>query len=165
MTANNPINNTAGALSATSISFGGSTLNTYSQFTSWTPVFTFATPGNLSVVYAVQFGVYSRIGNIIHAIFNLSVTPTFTTASGAVNITGLPFANNSASNNIAIGTLRTNGVAWPAGTTSLVTEIQPGASLLTINACGSATGDTAFSTTQFASGVANSCIGAITYLI
>jgi len=60
----------------------------------WTPVITFATPGNLSVSYLTQYGNYTRTGNRIRAEFHLT-TSTFThsTASGDLLITGLPYAN------------------------------------------------------------------------
>ncbi len=63
----------------------------------WTPAFTFATPGDLSVSYATQIGSYTKNGNSITARFQLTCTPTFTTASGNASITGLPFTSAEAS--------------------------------------------------------------------
>jgi hypothetical protein len=60
----------------------------------WTPVLTFLTPGNLSVVYASggQDGSYTKIGRLINLFFTISTTTfTHTTASGNLSITGLPF--------------------------------------------------------------------------
>lgn len=67
------------------------TLDDYEEGT-WTPVLTFATPGNLSVVYSAQNGSYTKIGNRVFVVANM-VTTTFThtTASGALLVTGLPF--------------------------------------------------------------------------
>jgi hypothetical protein len=68
-----------------------------SQQGTWTPVLTFATPGNLSVAYSVQVGVYARTGNAFFIDAEL-VTSTFThtTASGVLRVTGLPFTSAAA---------------------------------------------------------------------
>jgi hypothetical protein len=58
----------------------------------WTPTLTFATPGDLSVVYATRAGTWTRIGRAVMFQFVVSTsTFTFTTASGALLVTGLPF--------------------------------------------------------------------------
>ena len=58
----------------------------------FTPVLTFTTPGNLTVVYAAQAGSYVRHGNLVTINFT-AITSTFThtTASGTLQLTGLPF--------------------------------------------------------------------------
>lgn len=70
--------------------FGDTTV----QRGTWTPVLTFATPGDLSVAYAAngQIGRYQKVGRRATVEF-LVVTSTFThtTASGEFRITGLPF--------------------------------------------------------------------------
>jgi hypothetical protein len=59
----------------------------------WTPVITFATPGDLAVVYGNQTGAYHRIGKLILINYYLTTTTfTHTTASGDMRITGIPFA-------------------------------------------------------------------------
>lgn len=60
----------------------------------WTPVLTFATPGNLAVSYSAQEGEFTRLGDLVMARFRL-VTSSFThtTASGDLRLTGLPFTN------------------------------------------------------------------------
>lgn len=83
-----------GAITANSgIIFGGgvSTLNYYDTTISWTPVVTFATPGDLSVSYSTQAGSGIRIGDWVLLRGTLTFTPTYTTASGALEITGAPF--------------------------------------------------------------------------
>lgn len=73
-------------------SSNANTLDDYEEGT-WTPVLTFATPGNLSVAYTTQAGHYTKIGRFVQAFFNLVLsTFTHTTASGNLQITGLPFA-------------------------------------------------------------------------
>lgn len=64
----------------------------------WTPVLTFATAGNLSVSYTSRFGSYMRIGSQVTLECTLTTSAfTHTTASGALQITGLPFASENAS--------------------------------------------------------------------
>lgn len=69
-------------------------LDDYEEGT-WTPVITFATPGNLAVTYTTQGGDYTKIGRQVCLTTNI-VTATFThtTASSEVRITGLPFGCN-----------------------------------------------------------------------
>lgn len=58
----------------------------------WTPVLTFVTPGDLTVVYSTQNGQYIKIGDQVTVWFQID-TSTFThsTASGVVKVTGIPF--------------------------------------------------------------------------
>jgi hypothetical protein len=67
------------------------------EYDDWTPVLTFATPGDLSVAYSNQTGSYVRIGTFVIAEFTLT-TSTFThsTASGSARITGLPLTSAAA---------------------------------------------------------------------
>lgn len=76
-------------------SSNANTLDDYEEGT-WTPTFTFATPGNLSTTYSARTGTYTKIGNTVTAIcaINLSVYAQ-TTASGALQITGLPFTSGA----------------------------------------------------------------------
>lgn len=60
----------------------------------WTPALTFATPGDLNVTYTAQFGSYVKIGSLVVLDFSIVTSAfTHTTASGAVKITGVPFAS------------------------------------------------------------------------
>jgi len=66
-------------------------LNWYEEGT-WTPTFTFGTPGNLNIVYSSQVGKYTRIGRTVHVEMTLATsTFTHTTAAGNATINGLPF--------------------------------------------------------------------------
>ena len=59
---------------------------------SWTPAFTFDTPGDLFVSYGAQEGYYFRIGGLIICFMGLTIAGfTHSTASGSLRITGLPF--------------------------------------------------------------------------
>lgn len=78
-------------------------LDDYEEGT-WTPTLTFATPGNLSVAYTTQSGQYTKIGRRV-SVEAVIITSTFThtTASGQLQITGLPFTVGSQSAAGAIG--------------------------------------------------------------
>ena len=77
------------------------TLDDYEEGT-WTPTLTFATAGNLSVTYTRNAGRYQKIGNTVYISFTI-VTSTFThtTASGALQVEGLPFTSLNATSNYA----------------------------------------------------------------
>lgn len=94
------------------------TLDDYEEGT-WTPTLTFDTPGDLSVVYSVRSGVYTKVGRVV-AITFLVRTSTFThtTASSVLRITGVPFAGVS----IGIGASNWRGVT-KAGYTDVVSRI------------------------------------------
>lgn len=76
----------------------------------WTPVLTFATPGDLSVAYSTQVGRYTRIGRLV-TVIGVTATSTFThtTASGNLNITGLPFASANVSGILVNGSVSASG--------------------------------------------------------
>lgn len=78
------------------------TLDDYEEGT-WTPTLTFATPGNLTVVYSSRIGTYTKVGRTVDYKCNI-VTTTFThtTASGLAIVTGIPFTM-SAFSPVAVG--------------------------------------------------------------
>lgn len=152
-----------GAATATSINFGGSALANYVQFGSWTPVFTFATPGDLSVVYTAQTGYYTRIGNVIYASFIITCTPTFTTSASNFIVTGLPVTSNSGSNNNSFGTVDFSHVTFPTGCTNAVCLVSPSAAQFGFLGNGSAVASAPFTPTQFTSGVAVTVAASVFY--
>lgn len=67
------------------------------EYGTWTPVLTFATPGDLSVTYSAQVGNYVRLGKMYICTFRIGTSAfTHTTASGICTITGLPGTVSSA---------------------------------------------------------------------
>ena len=110
---------TAAAINATSINFGGSSLGNYVTAGTFTPALTFTTPGDIIVSYSVQAGNYTRIGNVVTVQIQLVGTPTYTTASGEVSITGLPVATTSAAGYELIVPFLPQGFAFPASATML----------------------------------------------
>jgi hypothetical protein len=139
-----------GAATATSINFGGSTLSSYIATTAWTPVVTFATPGDLSVNYAIQTGNYSKIGSIVNISGRLGFTPTYTTASGNLNITGAPYS--SVINN-SFGPVLMQNVILSVGYTSVLAALS-----------GNIIAFIQYSSAQFASGLSTpQIVSGVTY--
>jgi len=112
-------------------------LFTPTAYVSWTPVITFATPGDLSVTYSQQVGRALVVGgSMVTLQWRVATSAfTFTTASGAVNITGNPFT--------ASATLPANygSVLWQGITKASYTQVVPfinqGASIIQLGGSGS----------------------------
>lgn len=113
------------------------TLDDYEEGT-WTPNFTFVTPGNLTKVFSFQQGFYTKIGRMVNFSFGL-VTSTFThtTASGNLSITGLPFATLNNSNYRSYTSLLFQGVTKANYTQLIGTHLGNSTELL-VQASGSA---------------------------
>lgn len=102
------------------------------------PVFTFATPGDLSVSYSVQQGTYLQIGSLVLATYGISCTPTFTTSSGGVRVTGLPIApDTSVAIYYGAGGITGLGVTYPTGTTQSIPNLNTASSRMTFSMAGS----------------------------
>lgn len=128
---------TLGAATATSLNFGGSTLQTYTVAMSFTPTITCGTPGDLSVSYSVQVGNYTKIGVLIFIEISLTFVPTYTTASGNLVISGLPF-NSVLTNDCFSVSSTSSSMTWPVGRTQLTGITIGGTSQIIITAMGSA---------------------------
>ena len=152
-----------GAALATSINFGGGALNAYFIGT-WTPIFSFTTPGNLSVVYTGQQGFYVRVGRYMLIRFNIACTPTFTTSSGSFIIPGLPIASG-ATLGVAYGSVVNagSGISYGASKTFIVTYLGQNSTNLIIGANGSAQNNTAFTPANFTSGSVVQFSGSLSY--
>lgn len=91
------------------------TLDDYEEGT-WTPTLTFTTPGNLSVVYSVRVGTYTKIGNMVTLTWGIATTTwTHTTASGNVTLTGAPFTAATVGNGQWTGVLSESGFVTASG--------------------------------------------------
>lgn len=108
----------------------------YSEGT-WTPVLTFATPGDLAVAYTTQVGTYTRIGNLVTVNCSLLLSSfVHGTASGNLQITGLPFTSKTVAGSGygAQGAMRFEGIT-KASYTQFSAQIGSAAALATIIAC------------------------------
>lgn len=120
-------------------SYGQITIDSLSDGSSgtWTPVLTFATVGDLAVTYTTQKGTYRKIGSLVVAIYNIVTSAfTYTTSVGALEITGLPFANIAGAGNAAPGKVSWSGIT-KAGYTEISSSVAINASLLTFLGSGS----------------------------
>ncbi len=88
----------------------------------WTPIFDIETPGDLSVSYGAQLGTSIRIGNLVMASFQLICTPTFTTASGLLQINGMTV--NGALTPSYFGIVEVSNITFSVGYTQVVCNIQ-----------------------------------------
>lgn len=102
----------------------------------WTPVFSCGTTPPTGVTYSAQTGVYTKIGNVVHVSFNLSVTSIGTGGVGTGIITGLPFtsANNGVS---SIGAGYVTATTLDAGYTQFVFHIAANTSQIEVREEGS----------------------------
>lgn len=78
----------------------------------WTPVLTFATPGNLSVGYSDQQGLWrmDADGHVDLDFRLITNAFTYSTASGVLKITGVPFAAKTLANFSWLGSLAWGGI-------------------------------------------------------
>ena len=85
----------------------------------WTPVLAVATPGDFAQTLTVQAGFYQKTGKLVTIHINMAWSSfTWTTASGVVTITGVPFPCRSTSNYWAQGAFSFGGIT-NAGYTQL----------------------------------------------
>ena len=105
----------------------------------WTPILTCENPGDLSVTYITNEGTWLRLGNYVYLTFHIITSNmTQTTATGNVEITGLPFTSRSspASTYHTGGLMQFQGLT-KAGYTAFAPRIGPGVTLIDILAGGS----------------------------
>ena len=97
----------------------------------WTPTLTAATPGDISVTYSVRLGRYTPIGGMVwlHCLIETSAF-THTTATGDLQISGLPFAAKTDTGLVHVGALAISGWNPATAYTWITCKIDSGASLL-----------------------------------
>jgi hypothetical protein len=111
-------------------------LDDYEEGT-WTPALSFATPGDLSVTYTRNAGRYQKIGNTVYVSFTIVTSAfTYTTASGAARITGLPFTQLNVTANFTGIAVGLEGYT-KANYTTVAVESVPGQAYLQMNGYGS----------------------------
>lgn len=128
------------------------TLDDYEEGT-FTPSFTFATPGDLSVTYTSQVGFYTKIGNMVSVIVfvNMAAGFTFTTAAGSARINGFPFTSVSSTNSQGNGAAIFAGVT-KAGYTAISMTLTANSTQATLSASGSGVAVSGVSATDMPSG-------------
>lgn len=130
----------------------------------WIPVFTFASPGDLGVVYTKQAGSYSKSGSLITATFEISCTPNYTTSSGLFQITGLPIMSNLTASTSFVGSVSLNGTYNLGTATWVVSSVSPGSTLVNLFSNQSNSASAPFNSLSFTSGNSIGITGTICYL-
>jgi len=119
-----------------------SNANTFDDYEEgvWTPVLTFASAGDLSVVYTAQVGVYTKKGREVTISWEI-ITSTFThtTASGTYEVTGLPFTAANVTNQQAYGAFSFEGIT-KATYTQFIPLVITNTATVSIDASGTASG-------------------------
>lgn len=106
----------------------------------FTPVWTFATPGDFNANgYASQVGTYIRNGSLVWINVNINAAaPTWTTASGALNITGLPFTSaNLDANDFSFGSTQYTNIT---SATNVSARVAPNAAIALLVGSGAVAG-------------------------
>ena len=134
--------------------------------TTWVPALTFATPGDLSVGYTTQKGTYTKIGNRVILDFQIVTSSfTYTTASGFLQVTGLPFPSANDSGSPCVGPIYWQTFLFASGHTSALANIDPNVSLVNFFASGSNVAQRNVTTTNAVSGSAIKITGSIIYRV
>ena len=107
----------------------------------WTPALTFATPGNLSVAYTTAVADYVRVREWVTANFRILTSSfTWTTSTGNLQITGLPYTASTSSNDANYvwqgGGLVFGGIT-KANYTQFTPQVSAGSNVILIGASGS----------------------------
>jgi hypothetical protein len=132
----------------------------------FTPEMTFATPGDLSVFHTKQEGWYTTAGALVFGVINIDFTPTFTTASGNMRITGLPFTAKNVSTYVGGGAVSsgTANLSYAAGYTALASGVVQNQTYLHVIASGTGKQSAALTSVQVTTGVAQSLTIFFSYL-
>lgn len=97
-TVSTSINLTGGQIAFPAVQIPSANANTLDDYEegNFTPTITFTTPGDLNVVYSNQSGSYTKIGRVVQwSAVIMTSTFTHTTASGGLQVAGLPFTSIS----------------------------------------------------------------------
>lgn len=131
------------------------------QVYSWTPVLTFATPGNLSVSYSSQIARAVKSGSTMTLFFSIITSAfTHTTASGNLQITGSAIA--PLDTGLAKGVVAWAGFAMPGSRTQLAVSAASTGTLLFL-ASGSGSSRTFVTAADVPTGGTVVLEGSITY--
>lgn len=143
-------------------SANANTLDDYEEG-SFTITLTAATPGDLTVTYSVRVADYTKIGRMVFVTFVISLSAfTWTTATGDLILTGLPFANAGVSQ--ISGCLDWRGIT-KAGFTQMSPVVVNGASQLLVLASGSGAARTTVKITDMPSAGTVFLSGQISYFV
>lgn len=111
-------------------SSNANTLDDYEEGT-WTPVLTFQGVGDLSVTYSIQLGFYTKIGREVIARFTLNASSiTYTTSTGDLRVTGLPFTSSSTTGSTTRSAVDFTGINKTGGYSNVTAGVNPNTSFM-----------------------------------
>jgi hypothetical protein len=147
--------NSSGALSGT-----GASCNVGATSGTWTPTFSFATPGSSSFSYSTQQGNYVCVNGLVTLDFSVAATVTLGTASGTLFINGLPYtyaAGGTAGGFVLSNSSTLNYSGWISLSSGGSNQIR------ILNNVGSGGGSNALTTSGVTGGSNNSLSGEIIF--
>lgn len=152
--------------SLSNIAFSGAGVDMITTGVAWTPVLTFVTPGDLNVVYSTQSGRYYQLSsNLLLVQFNITTTTfTYTTASGNLRVTGLPFTTPNTAPLRMASTVSFQGIN-KASYNYLSLGMPPNSSVFQLSASGMGQPISAVASTDTASGTQVTLIGELIVLL
>jgi hypothetical protein len=160
----NASDTTISRVAAGVIAVEGATVPTESSGTNSSGLgITFTSPGDLAVTsYLSRAYSYVKHGKMVHLSFNILATITFTTASGDLTITGLPFTAANDSTAIWRGVMQLGGIT-KAGYTDFVVGPQPNTTTMLVVANKSASDISVVTAADTPSGGTVRLQGTVTY--
>lgn len=156
----------AAIASLANIALSGAGVDLTTNAVAWTPALTFAAPGDLAVAYTIRLGRYWQIsGNLVLVYFSV-ITSTFTwsSASGNLQLTGLPFTSQNTAGLTARGSLSFQGIN-KAGYSQVCSALGTNSSTLTFNASGMGQTSTGVVAADTASGTQVTLTGELLILL
>lgn len=139
-------------------------LNYRKGVTGWTAAITASTPGDMSVAYVDQTGSYEISGNKITAWFSIITSAfTYTTASGNIYITGLPFRAAANQSVYFSGAVRFSGMT-KANYTQVVGGVGAAETKISLYASGSGQASVGLAITDFPTAGTVYLQGCVTYI-
>lgn len=162
-TANQFLGVNSGGTAAAFALVAATQLSDYSVST-WSPVLTFDTPGDLNVVYSAdRAATCFRLGNFVFASFQLTAsTFTHSTGTGNVRVTGLPFTAGQSPMRF-MSPLNWSGIT-KANYTDIVARIDAGTAYVILSASGSGQPLAQVTTADMPSGGTPTLRGGVIYL-
>ncbi len=129
----------------------------------WTPVLTFATPGDVASSAITNNSYYERLGDKVTLVCDYTATLTYTTASGNLQMTGVPVASLSGPTSRVVISNGAN-LAYPAGSTVVAASLPSASSTISFIGSGSSS-TTTLTTTAAATTQSQSIRFVLTYFI
>ena len=121
---------------------------------SFTPTVTCGTPGDLSIAATTASGVFTKRGRQVEVTIALAFTPSWTTASGNIQIGGLPYVADSSTVPAPIPFSTLDAITWPTSCTMLFASVIANQNYMQIQGRRSGASDTTAQISMFPTGAA-----------